>query len=79
MQPDRKRTQSIFVSGTLRDMQAEQDHKVLRTCLDEIDRNRPFFLCLFGDRCGWIPSRADALGQRAEAESALARSQTKPP
>jgi hypothetical protein len=26
-----------------------------RTCLDEIDRCRPFFLSLLGDRYGWIP------------------------
>ena len=32
--------------------QAEQNHTVLRTCLDEIDRNRPFFLGLLGDRSG---------------------------
>jgi len=25
---------------------------VLRTCLDEIDRNRPFFLGFLGDRYG---------------------------
>ncbi len=35
--------------------EAEQNHKVLRTCLDEIERSRPFFLGLIGDRYGWVP------------------------
>jgi len=35
----------------------EQNHKVLRTCLDEIERSRPFFLGLIGDRYGWTPPR----------------------
>ena len=33
----------------------EQTHKVLRTCLDEIERSRPFFIGLIGDRYGWMP------------------------
>jgi len=39
--------------------EAEQNHKVLRTCLDEIERSRPFFLGLIGDRYGWTPPKAD--------------------
>jgi hypothetical protein len=39
--------------------EAEQNHKVLRTCLDEIERSRPFFLGLIGDRYGWTPPRPD--------------------
>jgi len=35
----------------------EQNKKVLRTCLDEIERSRPFFLGLIGDRYGWTPPR----------------------
>jgi nephrocystin-3 len=30
--------------------------KVLRICLEEIDRCRPYFLGLLGDRYGWVPS-----------------------
>jgi tetratricopeptide (TPR) repeat protein len=37
--------------------EAEQNQKVLRTCLDEIKRSRPFFLGLIGDRYGWAPPR----------------------
>jgi len=33
----------------------EQTHKVLRTCLDEIQRSRPFFIGILGDRYGWVP------------------------
>lgn len=39
--------------------EAEQNHKVLRTCLDEIERSRPFFLGLIGDRYGWTPPHQD--------------------
>jgi hypothetical protein len=33
----------------------EQNQKVLRTCLDEIQRARPFFIGILGDRYGWVP------------------------
>ncbi|MBL8827246.1 MAG: DUF4062 domain-containing protein [Planctomycetaceae bacterium] len=29
--------------------------KALEICLQEIDGSRPFFLCLLGDRYGWVP------------------------
>ena len=31
--------------------------KVLEICLAEIDRCRPYFLCLLGERYGWVPPR----------------------
>jgi len=37
--------------------EAELNRKILRTCLDEIERSRPFFLGLIGDRYGWTPPR----------------------
>ena len=37
----------------------EQGKKVLQTCIDEIERSRPFFIGILGDRYGWIPSRED--------------------
>jgi hypothetical protein len=37
----------------------EQNYKVLRTCLDEIERSRPFFLGLIGDRYGWTPPSSE--------------------
>jgi hypothetical protein len=33
----------------------EQQLEILRVCLDEIDRCRPFMLVLLGDRYGWVP------------------------
>src|SRR5947209_8609426 len=33
--------------------------KVVRTCLEEIDRCSPFFLCIFGERYGWAPQYID--------------------
>lgn len=29
--------------------------RVIRTCLEEIDRCRPYFIALLGDRYGWVP------------------------
>ena len=39
--------------------EAEQYKKVLRTCLDEIERSHPYFLALIGDRYGWSPPLQD--------------------
>jgi hypothetical protein len=36
--------------------------KVVRLCLDEIDRCRPYFLGLLGERYGWVPREADLVG-----------------
>ena len=38
--------------------EADQNRRLLRTCLDEIERSRPFFLGLIGDRYGWTPPRS---------------------
>lgn len=46
----------------------EQSRKVLYTCLDEIDRSRPFFIGILGDRYGWVPP-GETLGQIAGALS----------
>ena len=47
--------------------EAEQNHKVLRTCLDEIERSRPFFIGLLGDRYGWTPPEMDMEASLKEA------------
>ena len=33
--------------------------RVIRTCLEEVDRCRPYFLALLGERYGWTPSLAE--------------------
>ncbi|OGP52062.1 MAG: hypothetical protein A2Y79_12215 [Deltaproteobacteria bacterium RBG_13_43_22] len=33
--------------------------KVVSTCLRNIDKCRPFFICLLGQRRGWVPKRDD--------------------
>lgn len=35
--------------------EADAARKVLSVCFDEIDRCRPHFICLVGDRYGWVP------------------------
>lgn len=44
--------------------EAEQG-RVVRICLEEIDRCRPYFLSFLGERYGWSPSAGD-LTQKAE-------------
>lgn len=39
--------------------EAERDG-IIRICLDEIDRCRPYFIGILGQRYGWRPSRLDA-------------------
>jgi telomerase protein component 1 len=36
-----------------------QEGKALEICLDEIDRCRPFFIGLLGERYGWVPPAYD--------------------
>jgi len=38
--------------------EAEQG-KVLKICLDEIDRCRPYFIGILGERYGWVPKLED--------------------
>lgn len=35
----------------------ESSRKVLMTCLSEIDRCRPYFIALLGNRYGWVPNQ----------------------
>lgn len=35
--------------------EAARELQVLKVCLDEIDRSRPFIVALLGERYGWIP------------------------
>ncbi|MBB5873663.1 tetratricopeptide (TPR) repeat protein/energy-coupling factor transporter ATP-binding protein EcfA2 [Allocatelliglobosispora scoriae] len=37
--------------------QSERQTQVLSVCLEEVERCRPFFLALIGDRYGWTPPR----------------------
>jgi tetratricopeptide (TPR) repeat protein len=45
----------------------ERELSVLKVCLEEIRRSRPFFIVLLGDRYGWIPpeSRIEAAARDA--------------
>lgn len=35
----------------------EKETQVLKVCLDEVKRSKPFFIGLLGDRYGWIPDK----------------------
>jgi tetratricopeptide (TPR) repeat protein len=45
----------------------EKDLLVLRVCVDEIRRSRPFFIGILGDRYGWVPPAEIAQAVAAEA------------
>ena len=38
---------------------ATRNSGVVQVCLDRIDLCRPFFICLLGQRYGWVPRRTD--------------------
>jgi len=42
---------------------ATQNRNVVNVCLKRIDECRPFFLCLLGQRYGWVPERKDVSGE----------------
>ena len=43
------------VDTTSIEQEEERELNVLKVCLDEIRRSRPFFIGLLGDRYGWVP------------------------
>jgi hypothetical protein len=51
-----------------------RDLQVLKVCLDEIERSRPFLLVLLGDRYGWAPpeDRIAAAAQEAGLDTEAA-------
>ena len=52
----------------------EREQRILKVCLQEIDRSRPFLLVLLGDRYGWVPEeeRIQAATQEAGFETLTA-------
>ena len=46
--------------------EAEREAQVLKVCLDEVRRSRPFLIALIGDRYGWVPphDRAEAAAEK---------------
>jgi tetratricopeptide (TPR) repeat protein len=58
----RQGVETIALAG-----QESRELKVLKVCLAEIDRSRPFLIVLLGDRYGWIPpeDRIAAAAQEA--------------
>jgi len=41
--------------------------KILKVCFSEIERSRPYFIALLGDRYGWIPPLDEAENAAREA------------
>jgi nephrocystin-3 len=42
--------------------------KVLPLCLAEVERCRPYFICLLGERYGWLPAAEDVSDELLQAE-----------
>jgi tetratricopeptide (TPR) repeat protein len=49
--------------------EAERETHILSVCLTELERSRPFFLALLGDRYGWVPP--EGLIERTMSEKGL--------
>jgi hypothetical protein len=47
--------------------EAEREAQVLKVCLEEVRRSRPFLIALIGDRYGWVPPQDRAEGAAREA------------
>ena len=47
--------------------EAAREIRVLKVCLSEIQRSRPFLIVLLGDRYGWVPSSERAQAAAREA------------
>lgn len=42
----------------------EAEQKILEVCLDEIERCRPFFIGILGERYGWVPPKYEVPDER---------------
>jgi tetratricopeptide (TPR) repeat protein len=53
--------------------ESRREARVLQVCLDEIARARPYFVCLLGDRYGWVPPevRTSAAAREAGLDAAV--------
>ena len=45
----------VGVDPDATESEREREQRILKVCLQEIDRSRPFLLVLLGDRYGWVP------------------------
>lgn len=51
---------------------ATHNKNVVKVCLERIDQCRPFFLCLLGQRRGWVPKPSDVSAETHESFPELA-------
>ena len=60
----------VGVANAVADSEEAFEAQVLKVCLDEVKRSRPFLIGLLGDRYGWVPprERAEAAVEEAAAE-----------
>ncbi len=57
------------------DMSAEKSsRKVLKVCLDEIDKTRPYMIILIGERYGWVPEDKELMRRVAKEKGHMLES-----
>jgi tetratricopeptide (TPR) repeat protein len=69
----------VGVKTDTADSEQEREERILKVCLNEIDRSRPFLLVMLGDRYGWVPGEErirTATQQAGLTTSAAGRSVT---
>lgn len=45
------------VGGVLEENEQQRESEILKVCINEIKRSRPFFIAILGERYGWIPPK----------------------
>ena len=45
------------VGGILEEDEQQRESEILKVCINEIKRSRPFFIAILGERYGWIPPK----------------------
>ena len=57
----------LGVETNSEDERAEREKMVLKVCLYEIERSKPFFIAILGDRYGWVPQDDRMIAATTEA------------
>ncbi len=58
----------VGVDTTEAGSEREREQQILKVCLQEIDRSRPFLMVLLGDRYGWVPDEDRIRAAAGEAD-----------
>ncbi|HOT97942.1 MAG TPA: DUF4062 domain-containing protein [bacterium] len=68
----RLRMVDIDLRWGVTEQDATRNQNVVQVCLQRIDECRPFFLCLLGQRYGWVPSHREVSAETLDSFPGLA-------